>query len=65
MRPRQPIDWPDGKSFAFTVFDDTDNATVERVSPVYALRTDLGLRTTKSVWPLEGEGALKFSGSTW
>lgn len=64
MRPTQPIEWPDGKAFAFTVFDDTDNATVERVGPVYEFLTGLGLRTTKSVWPLEGEGAPRFSGST-
>jgi hypothetical protein len=58
------IEWPDGKAFAFTIFDDTDNATVERVGPVYAFLDDLGLRTTKSVWPLGGDGATAFSGST-
>ena len=46
--------WPDGKRFAFTVFDDTDLSTMENVPPVYALLRDLGLRTTKSVWPLRG-----------
>ncbi len=48
------IQWPGGKRFAFTVFDDTDRATVENVAPVYALLRDLGFRTTKSVWPLGG-----------
>jgi len=49
------MNWPDGKAFAFTVFDDTDNATIENVGEVYRLLDDLGLRTTKSVWPSEGQ----------
>lgn len=51
----QHIKWPDGKDFAFTVFDDTDFANLEKVGPVYKLLSDLGLRTTKSVWPLASE----------
>jgi hypothetical protein len=43
--------WPEGKDFAFTVFDDTDLQTLENGSPVYAFLDDLGFRTTKSVWP--------------
>lgn len=31
------IDWPDGKAFAFTIFDDTDFPTLDNVGPVYAL----------------------------
>ena len=46
--------WPDNKSFAFTIFDDTDYATIENVGEVYRFLHDLGLRTTKSVWMLEG-----------
>ncbi len=42
--------FPDGKTFAFTIVDDTDAATVESVRPVYDLLTDRGLRTTKTVW---------------
>ena len=42
--------WPDGRRFAFTIIDDTDHATVERVAPMYALLRRLGLRTTKTVW---------------
>ncbi|HEX7300623.1 MAG TPA: hypothetical protein VF257_16615 [Solirubrobacteraceae bacterium] len=49
------IEWPEGKAFAFTVVDDTDLATMENVPPVYALLADLGLRTTKSIWPLGGD----------
>lgn len=47
--------WPDGKQFAFTIFDDTDLATVENVGPVYSLLADCGFRTTKSVWVVEGD----------
>src|SRR5687767_6870707 len=39
----------------FTIVDDTDHATVERVKPVYDLLAELGLRTTKTVWPLRCE----------
>ncbi|MEE9602439.1 MAG: hypothetical protein V3V75_03975 [Thermoguttaceae bacterium] len=49
------IEWPDGKAFAFTIFDDTDLATLGNVSPVYDVLADLGFRTTKSVWPLSGD----------
>ena len=55
------IRWPDGKDFAFTIFDDTDFSTVENAGPIYQLLTDLGFRTTKSVWPLPGD-SLKFDG---
>jgi len=51
----KPMDWPDGKLFAFTIVDDTDHSTLENVPPVYALLADLGLRTTKSVWTMGGE----------
>ena len=49
--------FPDGKRFAFTILDDTDYATVENVKPIYDLLTELGLRTTKTVWvfPTEEE----------
>ena len=50
----QKITWPDGKKFAFTVFDDTDNSTLDNAPKVYALLRDLGFRTTKSVWPAPG-----------
>lgn len=42
--------WPDGKKFAFTVVDDTDNSFVDNVKPVYELLYEAGLRTTKTVW---------------
>ncbi len=59
-----PVTWPEGKSFAFTVFDDTDNATHENVAPVYELLARLGLRTTKSVWALRGSGSAPIGGQT-
>jgi hypothetical protein len=49
-----PIAWPGGKTFAFTVFDDTDASTVANTKPVYDFLRELGFRTTKSVWPLAG-----------
>lgn len=63
MRPGH-ISWPDGKTFAFTVFDDTDCATLENVPSVYAFLADLGFRITKSIWPLQGEHTDLLMGST-
>ena len=45
------IQWPEGKTFAFTIFDDPDFQTVERAGPVYDYLSDLGFRTTKGAWP--------------
>jgi hypothetical protein len=44
--------FPNNKTFAFTILDDTDLSTVENVSPVYRLLAELNMQTTKSVWPL-------------
>jgi hypothetical protein len=56
--------FPGGKRFAFTVIDDTDVATVDNVAPLYALLQRLGMRTTKTVWPLScPEGSPDFSSS--
>jgi hypothetical protein len=52
---RKPIEWPEGKRFAFTVMDDTDSARLENVSELYAFLADVGLRTTKTAWPFEAE----------
>ena len=48
---RTPVRWPDGKSFAFTIFDDPDAQTVESGKRIYGLLGDLGFRTTRGVWP--------------
>jgi hypothetical protein len=42
--------WPDNKSFAFTIVDDTDNSTLHNTKPVYDLLREVGLKTTKTVW---------------
>ncbi|HET6231009.1 MAG TPA: hypothetical protein VFE05_13130 [Longimicrobiaceae bacterium] len=56
--------FPHGKRFAFTILDDTDVATVDNVEPVYRLLLELGMRTTKTVWPLGcPEGSRNFSSS--
>ncbi len=63
MTPK--ISWPDNKQFAFTVFDDTDLATLENVGGVYSFLADCGFRTTKSCWPVAGDpNNGKFPGQT-
>lgn len=58
------IVFPNAKRFAFTIIDDTDVSTVQNVAPVYRLLEELGLRTTKTVWPVGcPEGSRNFSSS--
>lgn len=47
------MEFPDGKRFAFTILDDTDDSTLENVRPVYDRLRALGFRTTKTVWPMD------------
>ena len=61
---RPPVVWPEGRKFAFTVLDDTDGQTVDNTKAVYDLLYDLGFRTTKTVWPLGGNGAPHCGGLT-
>lgn len=56
------IDWPDQKLFAFTIFDDTDNARLEDVRIVYDFLLELGFRTTKSVWVLDPDEEPRIGG---
>ena len=56
--------WPQGKRFAFTIVDDTDRSTVENVGPVYDFLSELGLRTTKTIWPLAPLGPPRSSGQS-
>jgi hypothetical protein len=56
--------WPDGRTFAFTIFDDTDWTTMRNGPPIYNFLHELGFRTTKSVWPLEGEAVPAIGGDT-
>lgn len=58
------VNWPQGKRFAFTVFDDTDFTTVENGPAVYDFLFDLGIITTKSVWPVKGGGVPVNGGAT-
>jgi len=44
------MNFPSNKKFAFSIFDDTDKATVINIKPVYDLLTKLKIYTTKSVW---------------
>ena len=55
LYPPEPraIAFPGGKQFAFSIVDDTDLATLERVKPLYELLYRYGIRTTKTVWVLE------------
>ena len=61
---KKRIKWPCGKSFAFTVFDDTDLTTMQNGPALYQFLCDLGMRTTKSVWPIRGEETPRFGGTT-
>ena len=58
-----PLMFPEGRRFAFTVFDDTDVGTLDSIRPVYELLYELGLRTTKTVWPLDYDGDSSYAGS--
>lgn len=58
------IKWPEDRNFAFTIFDDTDRTTVANGSEVYQLLQDLGMRTTKSVWPGPSVRPAEIGGST-
>ncbi|MDB6138270.1 MAG: uncharacterized protein JWO94_1342 [Verrucomicrobiaceae bacterium] len=64
LRAPSSIPWPDGKDFAFTVFDDTERATVENNRAIYGFLRDLGMRTTKTVWPVAGPGVADIPGPT-
>lgn len=53
-----------GRTSPLPYFDDTDNATLENVAPVYDFLAAIGMRTTKSVWPIRGQGAPAIGGAT-
>jgi hypothetical protein len=63
MSSRPPVSFPNGKQFAFSIFDDTDVSTFEYIRPIYDLLEQLGYRTTKSVWPLPYDGDSDYRGS--
>lgn len=55
--------YPGGKHFAFSIFDDTDVATLDYIQPLYDYLYDLGLLTTKTIWCLDYEGKSIFQGT--
>jgi hypothetical protein len=63
MTRRPSASFPGGKQFAFSIFDDTDVATLEYIRPIYELLDRLGLRTTKTVWSLPYQGPSDYEGS--
>ena len=44
------IKWPEGKSFAFTIIDDTDFSFLHNIEPIYKLLNDCNIITTKTTW---------------
>lgn len=60
------MQFPEGKQFAFSILDDTDDATLANVKPAYDFLYEWGFRTTKTVWPMDcPEGSrLFFAGAT-
>jgi hypothetical protein len=53
--------FPDGKRFAFSILDDTDDSTLQNVKEAYNKLREYGFRTTKTVWALDcPEGSRHF-----
>jgi len=50
--PYGPIQWPESRRFAFTIFDDPDGQSLSVTRLVYSFLADLGFRTSIGVWPL-------------
>lgn len=59
---KDSISWPNNAKFAFSIFDDTDNATIANCAPVYDYLITKGVLTTKSVWVYPPRGS--YSGSS-
>jgi hypothetical protein len=51
------VSFPEGKTFALSIIDDTDMATLDRLRPVYDVLERYGFRTTKTVWVLPQNGS--------
>src|SRR5215208_1845658 len=47
---RETITWPEGKAFAFSIFDDPDAQGLEDGKVIYSRLAELGFRTTRGVW---------------
>ncbi|HUA14002.1 MAG TPA: hypothetical protein VMG31_01795 [Verrucomicrobiae bacterium] len=61
---QKPVKWPEGKQFAFTIFDDPDGQTLTTSRIVYDFLSDLGFHTTIAVWPLGASGEPNSGGET-
>ena len=59
MKEVLKMKFPDNKKFAFSIFDDTDRATVENTKPIYSLLENLKIYTTKSVFVFSNKNPLK------
>src|SRR5437867_6948790 len=56
--------FPGRKRFAVSICDDTDLATVANVAPVYRFLRELGVRSTKTVWPLPSVPGPRIGGAS-
>lgn len=54
--------WPNGKKFAFTIIDDTDNSSIENVKAIYDFLNAINIKTTKTAWVFPSRD--KFKGET-
>lgn len=57
------IHYPNGKKFAFSIFDDTDVATLDSIRPLYDYLYELNILTTKTVWSLDYDDHSHYKGS--
>ncbi len=51
--------FPEGKKFAFTILDDTDDSKVDNAKPIYDFLYESGMRTTKTVWAFDADDKRK------
>jgi hypothetical protein len=59
------IVWPEGKRFAFSIFEDPDGQTLQQSLEAYSFLSDLGFRTTAGIWTMEpGEARRNSAGET-
>jgi hypothetical protein len=49
----ESVTWPQGKRFAFTIFDDPDAQSLAVSQTVYSFLRDLGFKTTIGAWTIE------------
>lgn len=47
--------YPGGKNFAFTITDDPDDSSLEKIKPIYEFLDRIGLKTTIACWVFKPE----------